>query len=176
MSLLSRTRISHARRKISQRSIVRRLLGFAFALIAAPGTAQTELPQLVRRVAPAVVTIKTQGASANSVGTGFLISSDGKIASSLHVLQGASQAVVELASGDIYGELSVVGFDAKRDLVILKIPGFGLPSLVLGDSNRVDIAQPVLTIGSPRGLSGTVTNGIVSAIRDHPEGYKVIQG
>lgn len=136
---------------------------------------QPDLPQLVRKVLPAVVTIRTQGPEGAGIGSGFVVTPDGKVASSLHVLGQATRAQVALANGDLYEEVSILGFDARRDLVILKIPAFGLPILPLGDSNRVEVGQQIVAVGASRGLEGTVTNGIVSALRDHPDGYKILQ-
>jgi Trypsin-like peptidase domain len=60
-------------------------------------------------------------------------------------------------------------------LAIIKITGFDLPVTELGNSNEVSPGEQVVLIGSPQGLEGTVTTGVVSAIRDMPEGFKVIQ-
>jgi S1-C subfamily serine protease len=108
---------------------------------------------------------------------GFIISSDGKIATNLHVLEGASKGGVQRASGDKFDSFSVLVFDARKDIAVITIPGFDLPTVPLGNSNDVQVGEPVLAVGSPLGLQGSVTTGVVSSIRDDPfdRGFKVLQ-
>ena len=107
----------------------------------------------------------------------IIISSDGKIATNLHVIEGLRHAGVELASGEKYDSFSVLAFDPRKDIAIIKIPGFDLPTVPLGNSNSVQVGEPVLVVGSPLGLQGSVTTGVVSSIRDDPAngGFKVMQ-
>jgi hypothetical protein len=115
--------------------------------------------------------------SGKALGSGFLISSDGRIATNLHVIRDLNSGGVQLASGEKFDSFSVLAFDEHRDLAIIKIPGFDLPSVSLGNSNELEVGEPVLTMGSPLGLQGSVTTGVVSSIRDDPfgGGFKVIQ-
>ena len=92
---------------------------------------------IAKKVAPAVVLIRGTTAAGDVLGTGFIISSDGKIATNLHVIQGREHGGVELASGDKYDSFSVLAFDARKDIAIIKIAGFDLPSVALGNSNVV---------------------------------------
>jgi S1-C subfamily serine protease len=110
-------------------------------------------------------------------GSGFLLSADGKIATNLHVIRDMKSCVVQLSTGEVFDGFTVLAFDDKKDLVIIKIPGFDLAAINLGNSNELKSGEPVMAIGSPQGLQGTATVGIVSAIRDDPfsSGYKVIQ-
>ena len=105
------------------------------------------------------------------------MSRDGKIATNLHVIRDLKNAGVQLASGEIFDTVSVLAFDDRKDLAIIRIAGFDLPSIELGNSNEVRSGERVVVIGSPRGLQGTVTTGVVSAVRDDPSGagFKVIQ-
>lgn len=82
-----------------------------------------------------------------------------------------------MASGEKYDSFSVVAYDERKDIVIIKIPGFDLPSVTLGNSNKIQVGEPGLVVGSPLGLQGSVTTGVVSAIRDDPfgAGFKVLQ-
>jgi Trypsin-like peptidase domain len=84
---------------------------------------------------------------------------------------------VQLASGEKFDSFSVLAFDARKDIAIIKIPGFDLPSVTLGNSNTVQVGEPVLVIGSPLGLQGSVTTGVLSSVRDDPAGagFKVLQ-
>jgi len=79
------------------------------------------------------------------------------------------QPRVTLADGKTFDAVSVTGYDKERDLAILKIPAAGLPVLPLGASRKVKVGQRVIAFGTPMGLSGTTTAGIVSAIRRHPK-------
>ena len=128
---------------------------------------------LTKKLSPCVVVISSDQAT----GSGFVISSDGKIATNLHVIRDAKTLMVETSTGDKYAGVTVLAFDVTHDLAILRVPGFDLPSTELGNSNEVNVGEPVLLIGEPKKLVGTVTTGIVSALRDDPDGggFKVIQ-
>jgi hypothetical protein len=133
---------------------------------------------IVAKAAKSVVVINCAGDAGMFEGSGFIISSDGRIATNLHVIRDMKSCGVKLATGEIFDDLVVMWpVDKRRDLAIVKIPGFDLPAVELGNSDNVRPGEPVVAIGSPRGLQGTVTAGVVSAIRDDPEsgGYKVIQ-
>lgn len=96
-------------------------------------------------------------------GSGFIVDSDGYVATNNHVVDGASDVVVTLISGE---ELParVVGIDAQTDLALLKIDSRDdLPSLELGDSDHARVGDWVLAIGNPFGLGGSATAGIISA-------------
>jgi hypothetical protein len=108
-------------------------------------------------------------------GSGFLLSSDGKIATNLHVIREMKAGGVQLHSGEIFDTFSILAFDERKDLAILQIAGFDLPAMELGNSNEVKTGEPVVAIGSPQGLQGTVTAGIVSSVRDDAAAFKVIQ-
>jgi S1-C subfamily serine protease len=132
---------------------------------------------ITKEIGPAVVSIRGTTDKGDLIGTGFIISTDGKIATNLHVIADLRRAGVELASGEKFDTFSVIAFDSRKDLAIIKIPGFDLPSLKLGNSNSLQVGEPVLVLGSSLGLQGSVTTGVVSAIRDDPfgGGFKVVQ-
>jgi hypothetical protein len=132
---------------------------------------------IVAKAAKSVVLLKGVTDAGTVSGSGFLISADGKIATSLHVIRDMKSCGVQLASGELYEKLTVLAFDDQKDLAIVKIAGFDLPAIELGNSNDVRPGEPVIAIGNPDGLQGTVTGGMVSAVRDDPfsGGYKVIQ-
>jgi S1-C subfamily serine protease len=133
--------------------------------------------EITKKIAPAVVLIKGTTGTGEALGTGFIISSDGKIATNLHVISELQQAGVQLASGEKFDSFTVIAFDQRKDIAIIKIPGFDLPTLALGNSNNIQVGEPVLVLGSPLGLQGSVTTGIISAVRDDPSGggFKVLQ-
>ncbi len=96
-------------------------------------------------------------------GSGFLVSEDGTILTNHHVVDGADKLTVTLADGREYvGQ--VVGTDSRSDVAVIKIEAKELPALRLGNSDLAEVGEWVLAIGSPFGLTGTVTSGIVSAM------------
>jgi hypothetical protein len=129
---------------------------------------------IYERVSPATVLIKTE----DSAGTGFIVRPDGTIVTAFHVIDGATRVGIKTGSGEIFDNLSLLVKDERRDIAIIKIPGFELPAVELGNSNDVQPGQPIFVVGNPLGaeeLQSTITDGIVSGIRDFGEGYKVIQ-
>src|SRR5712692_5995909 len=121
--------------------------------------------EIVRETADAVVSNKGSGNGETTFGSGFIVSPDGKIVTCLHVVRDLKTAAVHLASDEIFDSFSVLVFDARRDLVVIQVSGFDLPAVKLGNSNEVKTGERVSVIGSPLGLQGTVTTGVISAIR-----------
>jgi len=100
----------------------------------------------------------------SAVGSGFIIDPQGYIVTNHHVVANATSVTVTLHDETEY-EAEVVGLDQRTDLALLKIEaGDALPSVAWGDSKRSRIGEPVLAIGNPFGLGGTVTSGIISAL------------
>jgi serine protease Do len=97
-----------------------------------------------------------------SLGSGFLVSADGYLVTNNHVVAGGGEIVVKLDDGS-ERPAKVVGTDPLTDLALLKIDAARVPVLPLGDSDRLQVGEPVMAIGNPFGLSQTVTTGIVSA-------------
>jgi S1-C subfamily serine protease len=160
-------------------SLATALLFFAVRVCAHPQAASQgfDSAQITKNLSPAVVLIKGTTNSGEALGTGFIISSDGKIATNLHVVESLNNGGVQLASGEKFDSFLILLFDPRKDIAIIKIPGFDLPTVVLGNSNNVQVGEPVLAVGSPLGLQGTVTTGVISSMRDDPTGggFKVIQ-
>lgn len=121
---------------------------------------------IARRVIPSVVSIEAGSSKGGSTGTGFVIASNGFILTNNHVIAEAvtsnGNIEVTLNNGKKYAA-KVIGRDSSYDLAVLKIATTGLTALQLGDSDKVAVGDSVLAIGSPLGLSGTVTLGIISA-------------
>jgi len=152
------------------------------SVVLAQSNLQTDAPplssvEITKKIAPAVVLIKGTTDKGDVLGTGFIISSDGKIATNLHVIDELQNGGVQLASGDRFDSFSVLAFDARKDIAIIKIPGFDLPTVSLGNSNTVQVGEPILVMGSPLGLQGSVSSGVISSVRDDPAGggFKVLQ-
>ncbi|WP_030739986.1 S1C family serine protease [Streptomyces griseus] len=115
-------------------------------------------------VSPAIVEIGAASSAGRSTGSGVVITEDGEIVTNNHVISGAQQIQVTLSTGKTY-TADVVGTDPDKDLALIKLRGAsGLKTAALGDSSQVKVGDQVVAIGSPEGLTGTVTSGIVSAL------------
>jgi hypothetical protein len=130
---------------------------------------------VARRIGPAVVLIRASGPLGEASGSGFIVDASGTIVTNLHVVQNARSVAVKLPSGDVYDQVQIRAFDVRKDLAVIQVPGFNLPTAALGDSDAVQTGQPVVLIGNPLDvLEGSVSAGIVSGIRNL-DGFKVIQ-
>ncbi|WP_418957848.1 S1C family serine protease [Streptomyces tritici] len=115
-------------------------------------------------VSPSIVEISASGTSGRSTGSGVILTADGEIVTNNHVISGASELSVRLSDGRKFAA-EVVGTDPGKDLALVKLKGAsGLKAATLGDSSKVKVGEEVVAIGSPEGLTGTVTSGIVSAL------------
>jgi putative serine protease PepD len=121
---------------------------------------------IAQRVLPSVVSISVRSARGGGTGTGFVIDSTGFILTNNHVIADAAvdggKIEVQLNDGTTL-TATIVGRDSAYDLAVLKVDRTGLTALTFGDSDQVAVGDAVIAIGSPLGLSGTVTLGIVSA-------------
>lgn len=138
---------------------------------------ERSIADIVESCIDAVVLVVISDASGKVVGqgSGFLISPDGKIVTNYHVVQGAGSAIVKLNNGAFFPVVGVLATSKDYDLALIKVSGRNLPTLPLGDSGSVSIGDRVIAIGSPLGLQNTVTDGIISAVRDDGTGRKWIQ-
>lgn len=142
-----------------------RWVALLFGLVLPCKAPAQDLSQLIARVAPSIVVLSDEQAGA---GSGFVASADGVIVTSLHVVARMRAPRITLANGEVHESLTVQAYDRDRDIAILKIPATGLRALRLADSSKVSVGQRVVAFGTPLGLSGTATAGIVSALRTHP--------
>ncbi|MBF6436997.1 S1C family serine protease [Nocardia cyriacigeorgica] len=122
---------------------------------------------VAQRVLPSVVMIKVASNRAQGEGSGVILSSDGLILTNNHVAAGGGPGAkmeVSFADGST-ASATMVGADPVSDLAVIKVEGkTGLTPIELGSSAGLQVGQPVIAIGSPLGLAGTVTTGIVSAL------------
>jgi hypothetical protein len=139
------------------------------------GQAPLTTAQIAKIVSPSVVVIQGKTDSGDVLGSGFIVSKDGKIVTNLHVIRDLKSVSVQLPNGETFDSMSVLATDERRDLAVVRIAGFDLAALVLGNSNSVAVGEPVVVVGSPQGLGGTVTAGILSSVRDSGDGFKVLQ-
>jgi putative serine protease PepD len=120
---------------------------------------------IAARVSPSVVEIDVTASSGSDTGSGFFIDSDGYILTNNHVVEAAASGGrirVTLANGKKY-DAKIVGRDSSYDLAVLKTDLVNAAALQFGDSDKVAVGDAVIAIGSPLGLAGTVTSGIISA-------------
>lgn len=114
---------------------------------------------VAKAVSPSVVEIKT----GSSTGSGVVISKDGEILTNNHVVSGADQVQVTFSDGKT-ASARIVGTDPDLDMALIKAEGVSdLTPAALGDSDSVRVGDQVVAIGSPEGLTGSVTSGIISA-------------
>ena len=114
---------------------------------------------------PSVVTVQGTVAQGESIGSGFVITTDGYILTNEHVLAEVADRAVRVTLSDATVlPARVVGRDPESDLAVLKVERSDLRPVQFGDSNTVAVGDGVLAIGAPLALSGTVTAGIVSAL------------
>ena len=144
------------------------LICFGILLMVLPDNVDAETAQqIAQRVFRSTVLLVMEDAGGQpvSLGSGFFVR-DGEIASNLHVVEGAlrgyAKIVGEKTRYDIEG---ITGIDTDRDLVLLRVSARGSPPLSLGNSDTVQVGEPVYAVGNPQGLEGTFSQGIVSSIR-----------
>lgn len=145
------------------------------------GGSDIELPQAVREVPerapdsvagiaaqalPSVVTLHVSGSEEEATGTGFVLDGQGHILTNNHVVEPAADSgeiSVTFSSGDT-AKAKVVGRDSGYDLAVVRVTGVsGLDPMPLGNSDNVQVGDPVVAIGAPFDLANTVTSGIISA-------------
>lgn len=121
--------------------------------------------QIYERAADAVVEISASGSASGAQGSGFVFDESGHVITNQHVVAGSSVISVRFANG-VERDAELVGTDASTDLAVLRVdaPASSLEPLRLADSRAVKVGDPVLALGSPFGLEGTLTSGIVSAL------------
>ncbi|HEX8001693.1 MAG TPA: trypsin-like peptidase domain-containing protein [Mycobacteriales bacterium] len=125
----------------------------------APGSYQ----EVAAKVLPSVVSLTVAGFNGRGSGSGVVIRADGYVLTNNHVIDGAQSIRVTFNDGSS-ADGRVVGADAASDLAVVRVDKTGLPAATLGSSANVKVGDQVLAVGSPLGLSGTVTAGIVSAL------------
>jgi putative serine protease PepD len=122
---------------------------------------------IAAQVLPSVVSIEVTSAQGASTGSGVVLRQDGYILTNHHVVAdaaGPGATVTALFADGSQEVATIVGSTADYDLAVIKVEVTGLTPLVLGDSDEVQVGDPVVAVGAPLGLAGTVTSGIVSAL------------
>ncbi|WP_394768587.1 S1C family serine protease [Lacisediminihabitans sp.] len=118
---------------------------------------------VAERVLPSVASLRVSGPRGQGAGSASVITADGILLTSAHVVVGARTATASFSDGT-QREAEVVGRDPLSDLAVLRADGPVPPALVLGDAAGLRVGQLVVALGNPLGLAGSVTAGIVSAL------------
>ncbi|MFD0691607.1 S1C family serine protease [Actinomadura fibrosa] len=129
------------------------------------------IAQVAAAVQPSVVSVQTTSQQGSGTGSGVILRSDGVILTNAHVVSGAQQVAVKFSDGKT-AQARVLGADTANDIAVIKAQGVsGLKPATLGNSDALAVGDQVLAMGSPLGLDGSVTSGIVSALgREIQEG------
>ncbi|MET9181732.1 trypsin-like peptidase domain-containing protein [Kitasatospora aureofaciens] len=139
--------------------------------IASPVSARTDgtanVPAIASAVSPSVVQITVKSGTGTATGTGVVLNDNGQILTNFHVIDtaadGNGRITVTFKDGST-APATVTGTDKKLDVAVITATGAkNLSPAVLGDSSAVAVGDPVVAIGNPDGLTGTVTSGIISA-------------
>jgi S1-C subfamily serine protease len=118
---------------------------------------------VVQRVVPSVASLKVTSRRGEGSGSASVLTADGYLLTSAHVVEGASTAVATFSSGT-ESMADVVGRDPFSDLAVLRARGEVPTPVTLGDAGQLQVGQLVVAVGNPLGLAGSVTAGIVSAL------------
>jgi serine protease Do len=132
--------------------------------------------EIAKATRPSLVKITQDGREgAFGIGSGFVISSEGLIATNRHVIGEGRSISVETSDGQVLDVIEVLASDSKLDLAILKVNRSGLKPLELADSDAAIQGQPIVAMGNPQGLTFSVTDGVISEPRREVEGFPMIQ-
>ncbi|WP_329207692.1 trypsin-like peptidase domain-containing protein [Streptomyces sp. NBC_00683] len=130
------------------------------------GRAPDSVAGIASSALPSVVTLHVSGSAESGTGTGFVLDNKGHILTNNHVVApaGSNGDITVTFSGGETAQAEIVGKDSGYDLAVVKVTGVsGLKPLPLGNSDNVQVGDPVVAIGAPFDLSNTVTSGIISA-------------
>jgi len=127
--------------------------------------------QIAAGAMPSIVKISSR----HSLGTGFVVREDGWIATNLHVIAGADELMVTVAGRGELPVTDVLVADDEHDLAVVRVAATGLPPLSLGDLRAVQPGDAMIAIGHPLGFEGTVSNGLVSAVRHVNDQLTILQ-
>jgi S1-C subfamily serine protease len=142
-------------------------------------TTGLSVAEIYRRAGRGVVQVTTRGSGGGGLGSGFVVDNDGHIVTNFHVIDGADTIEVSFSNRDTL-TATLVGSDPSSDIAVLEVDAgvTALTPLVLADSTKVQVGDPVVAIGNPFGLERTVTSGIVSALQravTAPNGFPIDQ-
>ena len=140
-------------------------------------TEMIDLKALAKKARPAVMLLIVSDANGKEIATstGFMVSADGKLITNYHVVRNAAALVAKAENGSEFPAMSVLVEDSLNDLALVRIKGRDFAFLSLGAGDNAEVGSRIAVIGSPLGLEGTLSEGIISAVRVSPEGQRVLQ-
>jgi Trypsin-like peptidase domain len=141
-------------------------------------TLRKDIPTIAKAANGAVVSIIMSDKNGQPIaqGSGFIISKDGRIVTNYHVIKSGTSAIAKLPDGAFFVVDGVLAVDKNRDIAILKAHGTDFRTVTLGNSENLQIGEEIVAIGNPLSLESTVSNGIISGIRNvEAEGGKFLQ-
>jgi len=151
----------------------------SLAAVTQSPAAVTELSSadILQKARPAVVKVIVNDAEGKplSQGSGVIITADGIVLTAWHVIVEAKSVVVWLSTGKKVAVEGVVGGSEETDYALLKVARTRLPIVPMGDSDKIRQGDRVLTLGAPLGMEASASDGMVSAVREFPDGRKLIQ-
>lgn len=135
--------------------------------VLAQNAAMKSPSEIAREQSKAVVIIEALDERGDVLGqgSGFIVTPQGAVVTNLHVLRAAASLRVKLPGGDVYKTADLVDVDEAKDIAIIKIKGFKLPAVTLGDSDRAEVGEPIVAISSPEGLVNSISTGVISGVR-----------
>ena len=151
---------------------------FFLIFVVSPIMGQENLPALIKKVESSIVVIVTYNKEGSMIGqgTGFFVNKEGDVITNFHVLEEASRAVIRTTDGKEYAVQKVLAEDREGDLIRVSVEISEEAVRPLPISTRLpEVGEKVIVIGTPLGLDKTVSDGIVSAVRDIPAFGKIIQ-
>jgi len=155
------------------------MAAFFFLILAvSPVMGQENLPVLIKKVEPSIVVIVTYSKEGNMLGqgTGFFINQEGNVITNSHVLHGASRAVIKTTDGKEHAIQKILADDKEGDLVRVSVEISKEAVRPLPITTELpEVGERIIIIGTPLGLDKTVSDGIISAVRDVPAFGKIIQ-
>jgi S1-C subfamily serine protease len=136
-----------------------------------------DLTTIAEKTRPSVFLITTADRIGNPIasGTGFLVSKDGYLVTNHHVIRKAASAMAKAHDGATFRVEGILATDVERDLAVLKITSRDTPPLALGTSLKLKAGEKVAVIGSPLGLEGSLSEGIVAANREVKDVGRLLQ-
>jgi S1-C subfamily serine protease len=159
-------------RKRIGNAVIQKALSILSLLLFISSIAEAKVPDIVLKHKKAVVTIYVfMGEDHTTTGTGFIVDSDGIIATNYHVIselleeKDASGLFVKLENGALFFTEDIISFNKDNDIALLKVEGKGLPKVKLTSTYKSKQGESIVVIGSPNGLETTVSEGIISSIR-----------
>jgi S1-C subfamily serine protease len=133
-----------------------------------PPPREVSAEDIFKLASPSVALIEVFNESGERIGTasGFVASKDGAVITNYHVIRGAYSANAHFQDGSTRSVEGVIGHDPYRDVAVVKVSDVGAKPLTLGDSEHLQVGDKVIAIGSPLALQNTVSDGLVSGIRN----------